>query len=169
MNNSRGVMIGVGSLFLVVCSVFLGLGIWFLVQETRFEREAVRTKAMVVSVRKEEREHEDKHHHRRLRNNGVSIHVGEDASSRVYHVYYPMLQYQDASGMVHQVESDTGSPELDLPVGQAVEIMYLPASPSEMRLCGQSPGRGAIFTLIGAFGCIIGGAILAGGLMMKKP
>ena len=71
--------------------------------------------------------------------------------------------------MVHQVESDTGSPELDLPVGQAVKIMYLPASPSEMRLCGQSPGRGAIFTLIGAFGCIIGGAILAGGLMMKKP
>lgn len=168
-NASRGVMIAVGAVFLVVCTLFLSLGIWFLVQDAAFEREAVRTTATVVSVRQEERKHENSHHRRRHRNSGVSIHVGERGASRVYYVYYPLLQYQDAAGMVHQVESDTGSSELNLPVGHQVEIMYLPGAPAEMRMCGKGPGIGAIFTFIGAFGCIIGGGVLAGGLMMKKP
>ena len=168
-NASRGVMIAVGAVFLVVCTLFLSLGIWFLVQDAAFEREAVRTTATVVSVRQEERKHENSHHRRRHRNSGVSIHVGERGASRVYYVYYPLLQYQDAAGTVHQVESDTGSSELNLPVGHQVEIMYLPGAPAEMRMCGKGPGIGAIFTFIGAFGCIIGGGVLAGGLMMKKP
>lgn len=168
-NAGRGVMIAVGALFLGVCTLFLSLGIWFLVQDARFEKEAVRATATVVSVRKEERKHEPSRHHRRHRNSGVTIHVGESKASRVYYVYYPLLQYQDASGTVHQVESDTGSSEFDFPVGHAVEIMYLPASPAEIRLCDSGPGIGAVFTFIGAFGMIIGGGVLAGGLMMKKP
>lgn len=168
-NASRGVMIAVGALFLGVCTLFLSLGIWFLVQDAAFEREAVRTTATVVSVRQEERKADHNRRHRRHRNSGITIHVGENSAPRMYYVYYPLLQYQDAAGTVHLVESDTGSTELNLPVGQQVEIMYLPASPAEVRMCDKGPGMGAIFTFLGAFGVIISGGVLAGGLMMKKP
>lgn len=169
MNSSRGVMIGAGSLFLVVCGIFLGLGIWFQVQDARFEKSAVRTTAIVVSVRQEVRKHTDNHHRRRHRSNGgVTIHVDGKQASRSYHVYYPMLEYTDASGVVHHVESTNGSTEYNYPIGHRLEIMYPPTEPAAMRLCDSGPGLGMIFTFIGAFGSIIGAGVLAGGLMMKK-
>jgi hypothetical protein len=69
---------------------------------------------------------------------------------------------------VHEYESTTGSSTSNYPVGHRLPVTYLPSDPSRVRIEDGGVGLGLIFTLAGSFALLIGGAILAGGLVMKK-
>ena len=162
-------MIAIGSLFSAVSLLFLTLGIVMQCRDARFEREAVRTTATVVSVRKEfhETEHHNDRHHRRS-HAGVRIRVEVNKEKQGNWLYYPSYQFADAGGTLHQFESNVGSTKYNFPIGHTAEVAYLPSAPENARLCEAGPGFGLIFTLVGGMVLVVGGGLLAGGLMMKN-
>lgn len=169
MNTGRVPLIALGSLFSAASLLFLVLGIVMLCRDARFEREAVRTTATVVSVRKEfhETEHHSSRHHRRS-HTGVRIRVEVNKEKQGNWLYYPSYQFADAEGTLHQFESNVGSTKYNFPIGHAVEVAYLPSAPDDARLCDDGPSLGLIFALVGGMVLVVGGGLLAGGLMMKK-
>ena len=170
VNPNRGIMVGVGAAFSAISLIFLILGILMLRSDARFEQEAVRTAGSVVSVRKEfheESEHRS-HRHHRGHGAGVRIRIEAERKPRGTWLYYPTYQFSDAAGNLHQFESNVGSTRYNFPIGHPVEVMYLPANPAEARLFDDGPGIGLVLTLVGGFVLVIGGGVLAGGLMMKK-
>lgn len=169
VNPQRGVLMGIGAAFAAFAAIFLVIGIVQLRKELQFEREAVRTTATVEQVRTVEHvsRSDDRRRHRH-HDSGVRIRINENRESRVSYTYYPLLRFTDMRGREHRFESQTGSSDYNFPEGQQVPVMYLPRNPAEVRLCDDSPGVGLIFTMVGGFGLVIGGGILAGGFMMKR-
>lgn len=169
VNTGRAPMIAIGSLFSAVSLLFLTLGIVMQCRDARFEREAVRATATVVSVRKEfhETEHHNDRHHRRS-HAGVRIRIEVNKEKQGNWVYYPSYQFADAGGTLHQFESNVGSTKYNFPIGHTAEVAYLPSAPENARLCEAGPSLGLIFTLVGGMVLVVGGGLLAGGLMMKN-
>lgn len=170
---NRMVMIAMGALFLVPGLVFVSLGVVFHRQEARFVNEGVRTTATVQGVRAHYVEpstsHSSRHSHhaRRHHNSGIRITVREQEPSGTW-TYFPTLRFTDAAGVVHEFESSTGSPDANYPTGHQLEVVYLPADPSRVRLAGDSSKVGIGFIIAGSLASIIGSAFLVGGLQMKK-
>lgn len=170
---SRTVMIAMGALFLVAGLAFVSLGVVFHQQETRFVNEGVRTNATVQGVRAHYVEPSSSlssrhsHHSRSHHNSGIRITVREQEPSGTW-TYFPILRFTDAAGVVHVFESSTGSPDANYPAGHQLEVVYLPADPSRVRLADEGSKVGIAFIIAGSLASIIGSAFLAGGLQMKK-
>ena len=121
--------------------------------------------ATVLSVRKEKSSSTTHHHHS---GSTVRVRVGESRERSTGYCYFPRLQFKDAAGGVYVFDSSTGSSGYDFPIGHQVEVIYMPHDPTLVQMVDKGPSMGQIFTMIGAFGCVIGAGLLAGGLMMKK-
>lgn len=160
----RGVLIGFGSFFSIFSLVFTLLGVYMLRQDARFDAEGVKTSAIVVKVNAHRH---SGHSTRQHRGSGITIRVGDSRQSRGAYSYYPVLQFTDAQGRVHEYESRTGSSDYNFPKGHRLAISYLPEAPAEFRIEGEGGKIGLIFTLAGGFMFLVGAAILAGGLMKK--
>lgn len=164
---NRMVMIAMGSLFLAAGLLFASLGVVFHRQEARFVKDGVRTTATVQGVRAHYVEPSSSHRSRRPHNSGIRITVREQKASGSW-TYFPRLRFTDAAGVEHEFESSTGSPEANYPTGHQLEVVYLPADPSCVRLAGDSSKLGLGFIIAGSLASIIGAGLLAGGLMMKR-
>ena len=162
----RPVLITLGILFMVFDAVFLTVGIFMLRSDAMFEKEGVRTMATVLSVRKQKTS--TPNHHRHRTGTHVRIHVGDSSERNAGYCYFPRLQFTDASGVVHEFDSSSGSSEYNFPVGYQVEVVYMPHDPALVQMVDKGSTMGQIFTIIGGLGCVVGAGLLAGGLMMKK-
>ena len=129
------------------------------------DAEGVRTNDTVVRLNVSHHTSSSSRHHT---GNGVTVRVGSGRNRRESCTYFPVLQFTDAEGVVHEYESTTGSSTYNYPVGHQLPITYLPAAPSRVRIDDGGVGIGFVFTLAGSFALLIGGAILVGGLVMKK-
>lgn len=161
----RGALIGFGAVFSLFSLVFALLGVYLMRSEARFEAEGIKATATVVKVNAHRRTSSGSRHRS---GSGITIRVGGSRKSRDSYSYYPVLQFTDAQGRVHVYESDTGSTEYNFPLGHQLPITYLPHEPSEFRIDGEDNHIGIIFTIAGGFMFLVGGAILAGGIMKKK-
>lgn len=162
---NKGVLVAMGIAFSLFSLIFIALGVYLMRQDARLDDEGVRTEATVVRVNVSHHTTSSSRHHT---GSGVTVRVGSGRNRRESCTYFPVLQFTDAAGVVHEYESTTGSSSYNYPVGHRLPITYLPSDPSRVRLEDGGVGLGLIFTLAGSFALLIGGAILAGGLVMKK-
>lgn len=163
---NSGVLIAFGAAFALFALLFMGMGVYRMQQEARFEEEGVRTTATVVEVKARRNSSSSSHRHRS--SGGITIRVGDSRKSRNSYNYYPVFRFTDTEGRVHEAESDTGSSDYNYPAGYQVPVIYLPSDPTKVTPADASAKTGLLFTLIGGLVFVIGVGVLAGGIVMKK-
>lgn len=162
----RGALIGFGVLFTLFSLAFAVFGGYKMYTENRLENEGCHAMATVVKVNAKRRttSHHRRHHH----GTGVSIRLGDSRKDRSSYAYYPVFQFTDAQGTVHEYESTIGGTEYNYPRGHKVPVVYDPAEPSQVRPEGEGTSTGLFFTLAGSLLSIVGIGIFIGGLKKKK-
>ncbi len=79
--------------------------------------------------------------------------------------YYPVVQFEDASGQLIEFQSSSGSNPASYSVGEEVSVFYTPGEPESARINGFFSLWGLSLILV-----IIGGAFfLVGALMILAP
>ncbi len=158
-------LMGFGTVISIVAAVLLAVGIMLLRADKQFEANCVKTQGTVVSVRQET---EVKHTRSRQRGSGVSIQMGGNSTGNTVTTYYPTLCFTDSAGAIHYYESDYGNSKPGYyTIGQQIPLRYLPTDPTEVRIEGES-NLGMLLTVISSLVLVIGGGLLAGGIMMRK-
>ena len=158
-------LMGFGTVISIIAAVLLAVGIMLLRSDKQFEANCVKTQGTVVSVRQET---EVKHTRSRQRGSGVSIQMGGNSTGNTVTTYYPTLCFTDSAGAIHYYESDYGNSKPGYyTIGQQIPLRYLPTDPTEVRIEGES-NLGMLLTVISSLVLVIGGGLLAGGIMMRK-
>lgn len=158
-------LMGFGTVISIIAAVLLAVGIMLLRSDRQFDATCVKTQGTVVSVRQKT---EVKHTRSRQRGSGVSIQVGGSSTGSTVTTYYPTLCFTDSAGDIHYYESDYGNCEPGYyTIGQQLTLRYLPSDPTDVRIEGES-NLGMLLTVISSLVLVIGGGLLAGGIMMRK-
>lgn len=131
----------VGIVFLVMGSLFFGLGLFFYTGESDLEERGIQTEAIVVKM--------------------VRSESGKSTS------YFPVVKFKDEQGKEHKVKSSHSSSELD--VGDKVSLRYLPEDPQEIDIAGDSSTLLYImFMAFGGIAQLIGLAMMVTGQWKKQ-
>ena len=162
----RGALIGFGLVFTLFSLTFAVFGGYKMYTENRLEAEGCHVVATVVKVNAKRRttNHHRSHHH----GTGITIRIGDSRKDRSSYAYYPVFQFTDAQGTLHEYESTIGGTEYNYPRGHKVPVVYDPAEPSQVRPEGEGASTGLVFTLAGSLLSIVGIGIFIGGLKKKK-
>ena len=130
-----------GIVFLVMGSLFFGLGLFFYTSESDLEERGIQTEATVVKM--------------------VRSESGKSTS------YFPVVKFKDEQGKEHKVKSSHSSSELD--VGDKVSLRYLPEDPQEIDIAGDSSTLLYImFMAFGGIAQLIGLAMMVTGQWKKQ-
>lgn len=162
----RGALIGFGVLFTLFSLAFAVFGGYKMYTDNRLETEGCHVVATVVKVNAKRRT--TNHHRSHNHGTGVTIRLGDSRKDRSSYAYYPVFQFTDAQGTVHEYESTIGGTEYNYPRGHKVPVVYDPAEPSQVRPEGEGTSTGLVFTLAGSLLSIVGIGIFIGGLKKKK-
>lgn len=158
-------LMGFGTVISIIAAVLLAVGIMLLRSDKQFEAACVKTQGTVVNVRQKT---EVKHTRSRQRGSGVSIQMGGNSTGNTVTTYYPTLCFTDSAGAIHYYESDYGNSKPGYyTIGQQLTLRYLPSDPTDVRIEGES-NLGMLLTVISSLVLVIGGGLLAGGIMMRK-
>ena len=158
-------LMGFGTVISIIAAVLLAVGIMLLRADKQFEAACVKTQGTVVNVRQKT---EVKHTRSRQRGSGVSIQMGGNSTGNTVTTYYPTLCFTDSAGAIHYYESDYGNSKPGYyTIGQQLTLRYLPSDPTDVRMEGES-NLGMLLTVISSLVLVIGGGLLAGGIMMRK-
>ena len=94
--------------------------------------------------------------------------MGGSSTGNTVTTYYPTLCFTDSAGAIHYYESDYGNSKPGYyTIGQQLTLRYLPSDPTDVRIEGES-NLGMLLTVISSLVLVIGGGLLAGGIMMRK-
>jgi hypothetical protein len=128
------VLLVLGLVFAVVGALFAGIGVATARSSRRFAESAARASGTVVDVR--------------------SRSVGRTGGGLIW---VPVVRFQTADGRSVDAESASGTNVKRWEPGQAIEVTYDPANPSEIRLPGSGRdllpgvflGIGTLFAVLG--------------------
>ena len=139
-------LVVVGAVFAALGAVFVLLGVRITRASRSFERRAVRAPGHVTDVRWEA--------------------VGPAGSKTM--TGFPVLRFALPDGRVVETVANSGSTRDVMKEGQAVDVLYDPADPSDARLHGSAGAGvvGTVFTVVGAVFVLLGLALLAAGIAL---
>ncbi len=161
---SRGALIGFGAVFALFSLVFAIFGGYRMYADARLDAEGVRAVATVVKVNaKRTTSKRPASHH----GSGISIRIGDSRKDRSSYSYFPVFQFTDEQGTVHEYESAIGSSEYNYPKGYEIPVVYERSNPSTVRPADAGVTTGLVFVLAGGLLFVVGCGIFIAGLKMK--